>query len=288
MTRKQRSITLSIEAREKAQLEQLALAFKQTWGDKPNISKLCKAIASGKLRIAPNHDWSCDRITTLDQARRLFIDQGKLPEALIVAELLLERSELSIPLRQAIQAFVDRPAPAWRSQLDRLLQQQQPFQLTYQDAAERLYQFTIRYGRITNAYGDRQYLECWAEESAGNQDLPELAHNWCLRLDRIPPEANLTPVRASWRPRLPGVEVELHLRGGLAFAYEPKEDTVVNEWHPERPQVRRVVQRIYNSFWFLREIQRYGPDCQIQAPASLVQRHIHSLQQQLKTYLQDQ
>ena len=32
----------------------------------------------------------------------------------------------------------------------------------------------------------REYLECWCEEPKGNQDLPELSHDWCLRLDRIP------------------------------------------------------------------------------------------------------
>ena len=67
MTRKKRSLTLSIEEHEKAQLEHLALEFDQKWGDSPNLSKLMKAIAQGKLRLAANHNWSRDRINILNQ-----------------------------------------------------------------------------------------------------------------------------------------------------------------------------------------------------------------------------
>ena len=56
MVRKRSSITLSIADQEKAQLEQLALAFGQTWGDNPNVSKLIKAIAKGKLEHRSSSD----------------------------------------------------------------------------------------------------------------------------------------------------------------------------------------------------------------------------------------
>ena len=53
MTRKGESITLSLSPEEKATLEQIALDFGQTWGDKetPNISKLLRAVVSGDLKI---------------------------------------------------------------------------------------------------------------------------------------------------------------------------------------------------------------------------------------------
>lgn len=47
MVRKQFSMTLAIAEREKAQIEQLMLAFGQTWGDSANVSKLIKVIAFG-------------------------------------------------------------------------------------------------------------------------------------------------------------------------------------------------------------------------------------------------
>ncbi|MGV2387902.1 MAG UNVERIFIED_CONTAM: hypothetical protein LVR29_05080 [Microcystis novacekii LVE1205-3] len=73
------------------------------WGDKPNISKLIKEIAQNKLKIAPNHDWKPDRLQMLQQAIDSLIDAGQIPIALELAKLLLERSELSDPLRKELE-----------------------------------------------------------------------------------------------------------------------------------------------------------------------------------------
>lgn len=51
MTRKGESITLSLSPEQKAQLEEIALQFGQTWGEVPNISKLMRAIADGDLKV---------------------------------------------------------------------------------------------------------------------------------------------------------------------------------------------------------------------------------------------
>ncbi|WP_354666136.1 hypothetical protein [Nostoc sp. GT001] len=51
MSRKGETITLSLSAEEKQQLEQIALDFGQTWGEDPNISKLMRAIAKGELKV---------------------------------------------------------------------------------------------------------------------------------------------------------------------------------------------------------------------------------------------
>jgi predicted DNA-binding transcriptional regulator YafY len=271
MARTRSSITLSISDHEKAQLEQLALAFDKTWGDRPNISKLLKAISRGKLRIAANHDWSQERIDTLHQALNHLKDEGYTHEALTLAHLLLERSELNYPLRQAIQAWVDRPTTPWRLDLDRCIRQQRPFRLIYQDAADRTWQFTIRHALIER-HEDRHYLDCWCDETEGNQDVATLKHNRSLRLDRIPDEAVISPAPGHWQPKLGHIAVEFHLLNRLALGYRTKTGAdLENQWLAEQQQ-RRVVRRIHNTFWFFREIRRYGADCVLVGPAEVRDR----------------
>ncbi len=268
MTPRRPSINLSIAEHDKTQLEQLALAFGQTWGDKPNISRLMKAIARGQLRLATNHDWSRDRIDHLNRILGWLKDHDQLDAALELAQILLERSEINDPLRQEIQTWADQPGPAWRSDLDRCLHLQRPFRLAYQDAADRPWYFTVRHG-IINRHEDRQYLDCWCDETDGNKDIEALSHNWSLRLDRISDEAVISPAPGTWQPDLSTIEVEFHLLHGLALGYRSKTKAdLVNQWLPEQ-QVRRVVRRVHNTFWFFREVRRYGADCIVLGPAAV-------------------
>jgi WYL domain len=283
VTRKGRSITLSLEESDKAQLEAIALELGMKWGDEPNISRLIKAIARRQLSVFPNNDWSRDRINTLNKARNLLIDAGHIEDALILAHLLLERSETILSLRQEIEQFIARPAAPWRIEVERYIRQQQPFQLAYQDAAERVWNFTISYAKVT-PYEDRQYLDCLCKETEGNQDLPALAHNWCLRFDRIP-EAAVSPVKGRWQGELDSISVEMHLLRGLAFAYRTKTDAdEVNEWHPQLPQVRRVMRRVTSTFWFFREVRRYGKDCIIVSPDEVRDRFKQELLTMVEQY----
>lgn len=283
MPQQQRSITLSISPHEKAQLEQLALAFGQQWGDKPNISKLLKAIAKGHLRLAANHDWSRERIDTLNRILGWLKDEGDLVMASELAHLLLERSELSAPLRQEIQSWANHPSAAWRLELDRYLRQQRPFALTYQDASGRLWNFTVRHAKIER-HEDRHYLDCWCEETEGNQDMEALQHNWSLRLDRIPEEASISRVEGHWQPQLSQIQVEFHLLHGLAFGYHTKTDAdLVNEWQSEQ-RVRRVVRPIHSTFWFFREVRRYGADCVLVGPEAVRARFLQDLRLTLQNY----
>lgn len=64
MTRKGQSITLSVEPGDKEALEAICVEFGQTWGDKPNLSALFKAIAKKQLKVVwadspevPPHDF---------------------------------------------------------------------------------------------------------------------------------------------------------------------------------------------------------------------------------------
>ncbi len=279
MGRRGQSITLSVSEQDKAQLEALALEFGMTWGDRPNISKLVEAIARRQLTIAPNHDWVNERVNALNRARTALIDIGELQTAMAIAQLLLERSELTLPLRAELEQFAQKPALTWRIDIERYIRRQQPFPLSYQDAAGRVWSFTVRYAAIA-IHDDRQYLDCWCEETEGNQDLPELAHNWCFRFDRII-DAAISPITGDWRFGLATIPVELHLFRGLAFAYQSKtarDD--VNEWlivedtasPQQNAQVRRVVRQVSSTFWLIREVLRYGQDCEIVAPDAVRQR----------------
>jgi hypothetical protein len=268
MTRKGQSITLSISARDKAKLEELALELGKTWGDRPNISKLVEAIARRELLVKRNDNWETSRIDALEQAMSTLTDSGKILEAQEIAHLLLERSELSIPLRRKIEQFQNSPPPAWRVTLDRYITRQQPFQLSYQDATGRPWTFTVRHARIT-LHEKHQHLDCWCEKTEGNLDLPELHHNWSLRLDRIP-EAGIIPVGGKWRPNFDEIEVEMHLFGWLAFAYEPTQSDRQIEWISTKHQVKRVIRRIYNTYWFTQEIMSLGSSCVLVYPESLI------------------
>lgn len=275
MSRKGQSITLSLSARDKAELEAIALELGILWGERANISKLVEAIARRQLLVLPNKDWTESRIQALDRAIGALTDIGEMEQARIVAELLLERSELSIPLRRKIEGFVDNVPPPWRLEIDLYLRRNHPFELSYQDAPGRLWHFTIRYGRIY-LHEKRQYLDCWCEETEGNRDIPELQHNWSLRLDRIQ-DAAITPIKGQWRRSLDQIEVEMHLLRELAFAYQARREDQENDWLPEKPRVRRVVRNVSSTFWFLREVKQYGKYCQIIAPDSVRSRVIDEL-----------
>lgn len=283
MGRRGQSITLSISDRDKAQLEQIATEQGMLWGDRPNISRLVEAIARRELLIGRNNDWSETRIRTLHQSIQALIDAGHPESAQIVAQLLAERSELPIPLRSEIERLLETPLAPWRLEIDQYIRRQMPFRLTYRDAVDRPWSFTIRHACITT-YERRQYLECWCEETDGNQDLPELQHNWTLRLDRIP-DAALGSVRSQWRPALDYLEVEMHLLKGLAFAYEAKTTDISNEWLSDRnPPVRHIVRRVSSTFWFFREVFRYGEDCIIISPEPIRERFKQKLHALCEVY----
>jgi len=282
MGRKGQSMTLSVSEQDKAQLEAIAREQGMLWGDRPNISRLMEAIARRELLLGRNNDWSEMRIRALQQAIRALTDIGQTDAAQLVASLLLERSELATPLRNEIERFLDTPIAPWRTELDQYIRRQIPFRLTYQDAAARLLTFNIRFACIT-FYEKRQYLECWCEETDSNRDIPFLQHNWTLRLDHIP-DAAISTTRAKWRDQLDELEVEIHLFGGLAFAYQPRPEDQVIEWLEDAPQVRRVVRRISNTFWFFRELLPYGKNCVIVAPPEVRDRFKEEVRSLYKHY----
>ncbi len=267
MSRKGQSITLSVSERDKKKLEDLALELGYTWGNRPNISKLVEAIARGDLEIGINNDWSQDRINALESARKALIDGGRIGEAIAIAELLQERSELAIPFRQEIEKFLNKPISPWRKQIDQFINRQQPFRLSYRNATDHLYQYTIIHGQIRQIE-KREYLLCRAEEREGNQDLSELSHNWTLRLDRIT-EAAVVAIEKPWESDLEKIEVEFRIYGGLAFGYNRgTDDNFVSELEGD-PPFKTIVREVFSTFWFFRDIAKYYDNCEIIGPPSV-------------------
>lgn len=97
----------------------------------------------------------------------------------------------------------------------------------------------------------------------------------------------VAPISGQWRSGLAAIQVEIHLFRGLAFAYRSKKNMdEVNEWSTELPQVRRVVRRVSNTIWFLREIFRYGQDCEIVSPEPVrdrIKQEVQALYQRYTT-----
>lgn len=280
MTRKGQSITLSVTNQEKQQLQAIAEAFNCKWGDRPNISRLLSAIAQNKLQVLANTDWSQDRIIALDAARNALIDQGEIAKAKEIAHLLSSRGELSAPFRAEIEQFLDQPQPTWRQTIDQMIAQQQPFRLTYQDATERPFTFNILHGQIMHLE-KRDYLVCYCQESEDNEDIEPLCHNWTLRLDRIQ-EAGVTQINQPWAKDLARVAVTFKLYGGLAFGYTVKtDDDFVGDLEGDS---RRVIRKIFNTFWFFREIAKYWEQCEIIEPKSVRDRVSEKITQLVQLY----
>lgn len=265
MGRRGQSITLSISDHDKAQLEELALELGMMWGDRPNITKLVEAIAKKELIVAPTQEWKTEQIQALDRGRVALVNLGKVTDALAIAQLLIEHGNLPIPIKKELEQFITKPNQTWLIEVERYIRRQQPFQLSYQDASEQIYHFHVQYAEIV-IHEDRQYLDCWCQETLGNLDIHDLCHNWSLRLDRIS-EASTIAISETWRSGLDKINIEMHLLNRLAFAYKTKTNhDVENEWLIDIANTRRIVRKISSTFWFIREILRYGKDCKVLSP----------------------
>jgi hypothetical protein len=281
MGRKGESITLSLKEYEKEALEHLAREYGLMWGDRPNLSKLLKAIAEKKLLIAANNDWSIDRISALNSIRKILVDVGQIDGAQLIAQILCDRSEINNPLRREIETFLGQEIPIWRQEIDNLINRNQPFKLIYQDASDRLLQFTILYGRI-QFIEKRFYLLCRCEETEGNNDIEELKQNRSLKLDRIK-EAEIIKIERKWENNLQQVPIEFHLFKGLISNYESRpEDVSISVEETEKNQLsKKVIRNVSQTFWFFREIAQYWENCQIVSPENVRQKFIEEKLQSL-------
>lgn len=280
MPRKKETITLSIPPGTKEQLEAIATRLNILWGERPSVSGLLVAIAQQQLEVGQRFTLTPVQVQSLEQATKVLIDSGHIPEAQTLAALILERGNPQPPLRQSLLQRFSQPMEAWRIQLDRQIENCQPFRLYYKDSQKRDWEFTVRYAQI-RFREKRFYLEIWCDETQGNFDLPELAHNRSLRLDRITNLAIL-PSEGTWRDSLDFIKVQVHFLGGLANAYEPRPEEDISEELDSG--VRRVVKRVSSTFWLLKNIRSYGSQCIVVSPESLRDRVKQELQSQCEHY----
>ena len=277
MARKKDTLTLSVPYGTKEKLEAIALRLGLKWGSKPSPSALVTAIAQEELEVGQPFELSSPQVNALRQAVKDLVDTGHIDEAKNVITLLLDRANLETPLRRSLMAEVSQPMEGWRIQLDQLIEQQQVFRLVYLNSQGQEFEYTVRYARIC-FYEKRYYLQIWCDETEDSRDLPELQHNRCLRLDRI---QSILETDGEWRGALDSIDVTLQFRGWLMRAYEPKVDDRSDEILGD---VRQVVRRTVNPFWLIREVRRYGEDCEIVSPQALRDRFSASLASWLQRY----
>ncbi|MEG4806348.1 WYL domain-containing protein [Microcoleus sp. F8-D3] len=265
MPRKKETITLSIPTGTKEQLEAIALRLGILWGKSPSVSGLLVAIAQQKIEVGEPFTLNSVQVQSLNKAVKFLNDSGEVEAAQIVMALLLDKANLETPFRQKLLEQVNQTAEAWRLRLNQLIDDHQPFRLFYQSGKDKVSEFTARSAKI-RLYDKRLYLEIWCDD-ADSREIPELAHNRCLRLDKI---VNLLPASEKWRETIDYLEVHLHFWRGLAGNYEFKADEdVANEMVGD---VRHVVKRVSSRFWLFRDVFRYGKDCVIVSPQNVRDR----------------
>ncbi|MGM3305653.1 transcriptional regulator [Anabaena sp. WFMT] len=278
MSRKKETITLSIPSGTKEQLEEIARKLRIFWGKSPSVSGLLVAIAQQEFEVGEPFTLNSAQVAALQQAIGLLKDSGFIEQAQTTSSLLLERGKLEPPIRQSLLQQVSQPTEAWRILTDQFRQNQQPFHLLYANPQVGDLSFTVRYSEI--AFEEKRfYLNIWCDETEdiANTGFPELIHNRCLRLDLI---KGVVPINGQWRDQgLDYLKVYLHFYGGLIKAYEAKPNDISNEVIGE---VRQVVRKVSNPFWLIREVLRYGEDCEIVSPEnvrSLIKAKLISLSQ---------
>lgn len=277
MPRKKDTLTLSVPLGTKEKLEAIAERLNIRWGDKPSASGLVAAVAQQELEVGQPFKLNSVQVKALRQSVRDLVDAGHVEEARTVLTLLIDKGELEAPLRQSLIQQISQPLEGWRIQVDQLIAQRQPFHLVYQNAQGHPLEYTVRYAEVI-FYEKRYYLQIWCEETDDSTDLPELRHNRCFRLDRI---QAIFPISGEWHGSFDTVQVELHFKGWLVRAYEPKDDDIYDE---VVDNVRRVVRKVVNPFWLIREVRRYGSECVIVSPDAVRDRFKQELLAMVEQY----
>ncbi|MFB2834937.1 helix-turn-helix transcriptional regulator [Floridanema evergladense] len=282
MPRKKDTLTLSVPPGTKEQLESIARRLGIFWGKSPSPSGLVAAIAQQQVQVG-RKSFTLDQkqVEALQQAAKALIDAGHVEEARTVNTLLLNQGDSEAPLRQALLQQLNQSIQAWRDRIDQLIADRQCFHLKYRNAQSQELEYTVRYAEV-RFYEKRFYLQIWCEETEEAErdtpDLREIWHNRCLRFDRI---LHIEPFPGVWKGELDSLKVYLHFYRGLANAYEPKPE---DEENVVLGDIRQVVRRVVNPFWLVREVLRYGKDCQVIAPDGVRERVKQEIRQLCQSY----
>ncbi len=273
--------SLIISSNYRAALESLAAKHGFMWGDRGNVKGLIEALARGDIPIGSRTTLSAARQSALVRAAVALRDCAESTSAREVVGMLSEYELLPELLELIDFSFGELYSP-WIEKIEACIDNQQPFQLSYFDAANRQWVYNVCYAEF--AFREkRNYLECWCDSTQGNLDLPLLRHNWSLRLDRIA-DAGIVSVESEWRAGLDTIEVEFELNGSLAHAYQPLPHDVCDQWLSVEPPRRRVSRRISNTFWFVREVLPYGKDCIVLSPEGVRSRILEHLSDAIARY----
>ncbi|HEY9599892.1 MAG TPA: WYL domain-containing protein [Cyanophyceae cyanobacterium] len=277
MPRKKETLTLSVPPGTKEKLEAIAARLNIYWGNNPSASGLVAAIAQQELEVGQPFKLDPVQVKALRQGVRDLIDAGHVEEARSVLTLLIDKGDLEAPLRQNLIQQISQPLEGWRIQIDQLIAQRQPFHLVYQNSQGQPLEYTVRYAEVM-FYEKRYYLQIWCDETDDSTDLPELRHNRCLRLDRI---QAIFPISGEWRGHFDSIQVQLHFKGRLVRAYEPKDDDVQDEIID---QERQVIRNVINPFWLIWEVRRYGSECVIVSPEQIRDQFKQELLSMIEQY----
>jgi hypothetical protein len=277
MSKKQEGINLSLKDSDQDSLREIARELGFFHGETPSLSKLVTAIAQRKIPLASPLSEATQRAI----AHAAISNKADVATGIELARFLAIREEAVPVYREQMLRFLELFDFDLFDKINKTIKVKQPFQLFYQDAAQKDWSFTVKFAKLF-LREQHTYLECWCEETEGNQDLAPLNHNWCFRMDRIS-QAGVIPVEGKWES-LATLEVEFKLYGGLAHAYESCTEDSSSEWISSDPPTRKVKRQITSTFWFIREILRYGKDCKVLSPPELALRVGHQFAEATKLY----
>lgn len=282
MKRKTETITLSIHKGTKKNLEEIAENFGIYWGDRPSISGLLNAIAKQEVAVSEPMFFDQVQIQSMEKAVKALVDVGQMQAAQVLMELLLEKGNIENIFREDLTAKLQTQAgaEAWRRVIDNYIEQRQPFFLVYENNQGEQEQFHVTYGEIT-FHEKRLYLDAWCEEENENPTFPieELKHNHSFHLERIISALNYP---SKWRYQgLNHIQVHLHFYDAMIKAYQQKKEDI--EVKKEKDKLK-VVKRISNPFWLIREIYPYRDKCEIISPPEVRNKYLEEWEKIGKRY----
>jgi predicted DNA-binding transcriptional regulator YafY len=210
------------------------------------------------------------------------VDVGQMQAAQVLMELLLEKGNMENVFREDLTSKLQTQAgaEAWRRVIDSYIEQRQPFFLVYENEQGEKEQFHVNYGEIT-FHEKRLYLDAWCEEEQENPAfaIEELKHNHSFPLERIISALNYP---SKWRYQgLNHIQVHLHFYGAMIKDYQIKAEDL--EVHQEKEQLK-VVKRISNPFWLIREIYPYRDQCEIISPLEVREKYLEEWEEIGKRY----
>lgn len=202
-----------------------------------------------------------------------------------VNRLLEAIGEGKLNLHDGTFSQVQIPTDPTVVRLLQLIEQQQPFRLTYESPGGKLQSHLCLYAELMTLEG-RNYIAAYCPESAINsREISELANNWLFRTDRLQNVA-VVPVENPWHSAgLDSCEAQFLLKNSLSFAYEPHINDISQEWvDREGKTAKLVTRRIYFGWFFRREILSYSAGVELLEPTKLRDLIKDELQKSLFMY----